>query len=277
MSFTDVYGRTDCLDGDTLDAIATRLDARRESTRYMDMLHEYLDLLDLKAARRVLVLGCGTGVEVRVLVEHPEFDGHVTALDVSEPLVLRAEENFRAAGIVADVRWSVGDARALELADGQFDLVVAHTLISHVPDPGRVVEEAARVTRPGGTVVVFDGDHATLTFGTLDLAEGRNMDDKIVDALIANPRIMRSLPRLAKRTGLRLTDSRAWVLSEVGVADFFLPALHSYRRLLPAAGVLTSEEADAFVADPLRTHGDGTFFAATSFHAMVWHKKIGDD
>jgi ubiquinone/menaquinone biosynthesis C-methylase UbiE len=39
----------------------------------------------------------------------------------------------------------VGDAQALDLPDAAFDLVLAHTLVSHVPDPDRVVREAARM------------------------------------------------------------------------------------------------------------------------------------
>jgi len=61
----DVYGRTHELDTKSLDSIATRLEARRDSTRYMGMLHEYLDAIDLAGAQSVLALGCGTGAEVR--------------------------------------------------------------------------------------------------------------------------------------------------------------------------------------------------------------------
>jgi hypothetical protein len=65
MPLLDVYGRTHELDTKSLDSIATRLEARRDSTRYMGMLHEYLDAIDLAGAQSVLALGCGTGAEVR--------------------------------------------------------------------------------------------------------------------------------------------------------------------------------------------------------------------
>ena len=45
MPSVDVYGRTHQLDPKSLEIIATRLEARRNSERYMRMLHEYLDLL----------------------------------------------------------------------------------------------------------------------------------------------------------------------------------------------------------------------------------------
>jgi hypothetical protein len=50
--------------------------------------------------------------------------------------------------------------------------------------------------RPGGTVVIFDGDYATMTFGT-----DREMDEKIITGVIANPRVMRGMPQLLREAG----------------------------------------------------------------------------
>ena len=269
MSVVDVYGRTHELDARSLEAIAARLEARRGSERYMAMLHEYLDPLDWTAVREVLALGCGTGVEVRALVRRPGFAGRVTAVDISADLIARGEALARDEGLSDRIDWRVGDAQALDLPDAAFDLVLAHTLVSHVPDPDRVVREAARMVKPGGTVVVFDGDYATLTYGTDDPEHGRRMDQKIVAGIIANPRVMRGMPRLLRRAGLDLVGSRAWVLTEIGRAEFFLASLQSFRLLLPKAGVATPEEVEAFVADQLRASEEGTFFAGYNFYAMV--------
>ena len=91
MPLLDVYGRTDELDAKSIDTIATRLEARRGSAKYMGMLQEYLEAIDLAAAQSVLVLGCGTGVEVREVVRRPDFRGRVTAIDISAELVERGK------------------------------------------------------------------------------------------------------------------------------------------------------------------------------------------
>ena len=264
MPLLDVYGRTHQLDTKSIDTIATRLEARRGSAKYMGMLQEYLEAIDLAAAQSVLVLGCVTGVEVREVVRRPDFRGRVTAIDISADLVERGKSLAEQKGVSGSIDWLVGDAQELRLSDGVFDLVLAHTLVSHVPDPKRVVQEAARVVRPGGTVVIFDGDYATLTFGV-----DREMDEKIISGNIANPRVMRAMPQLLREVGLKLVDSRGWMLTEIGRADFFLGSLQSYPVLLPKAGVATPEEVQAFVDRQLRASEDGTFFAGYNFYAMI--------
>ena len=272
MSHIDVYGRTHELDPNVLDVIATRLEARRGSQRYMSMLYEYLDYLDFSNHPEILFLGCGTGVEVRELLARPNFNGNITALDISQALVDRGQSVFAEEGIGANVRWLVQDAQDTKLPDQSFDMVFAHTLISHVPDPEIVVNEIARLLKPGGITVIFDGDYATLTYGTDDPAYGKEMDEKIIRGLIANPRVMRSMPRMFRRAGLELQKSVGWVLTEVGKADFFLPSLDSLSALLPSAGVATPEEVEQFVEDQRKAHEEGTFFGGYNFYAMIAQK-----
>ena len=268
MTHIDMYGRTHELDDKSLGAIAARLEARRHSERYMAMLCEYLDAVDVSKAGDTLVLGCGTGVEVRELIQRPGFQSQVIAVDISPELIERAKTVFRHEGIASAIDWRVGDAQDLDLPDQRFDLIIAHTLISHVPDPESVVREAARLVRPGGTVIIFDGDYATLTFGADDPEDGRLADDKIISGLVANPRVMRSLPRMLRRLGLDLVGHRAWVLPEIGTADFYLSGLSSFSVLLPKAGVMTVEETEAFVSDQRQAHENGAFFASSNFYAM---------
>ena len=66
MPLFDVYGRTHELDAKSLDSLATRLEARRASTKYMNMLRDYLDAIDLATAQPSCQRDCdsdpGTGL-----------------------------------------------------------------------------------------------------------------------------------------------------------------------------------------------------------------------
>jgi hypothetical protein len=108
-----------------------------------------------------------------------------------------------------------------------------------------------------------------MTFGT-----DREMDEKIIAGVIANPRVMRGMPQLLHEVGLKLIDSRGWVLTEIGRADFFLGSLQSFLVLLPKAGVATPEEVQAFVGKQLRASEDGTFFAGYNFYAMIAERPL---
>jgi ubiquinone/menaquinone biosynthesis C-methylase UbiE len=107
--------------------------------------------LDLQPGERVLVVGCGTGLDFR----HLPPDVHLTAGDLTPAMVRRARDHADALGLAgADIR--VLDAHRLDLPDAAFDAVVLHLLLAVVPDPVAAIREARRVLAPGGRVAVFD-------------------------------------------------------------------------------------------------------------------------
>jgi ubiquinone/menaquinone biosynthesis C-methylase UbiE len=73
------------------------------------------------------------------------------------------EEAQRRAGEeeIENVGFALGDATALELAEDSFDGAITRLSLHHIPAPGRVVAEMARLVRPGGWVMVSDivADH----------------------------------------------------------------------------------------------------------------------
>lgn len=94
--------------------------------------------------RRVLDLGCGYGGFLAGLAE---LCGEVYPSDISaESLAHCAERGFE--------KGVVGSGYALPYADAAFDLVCMFDAIEHIPDDQRVMREVARITRPGGRVLV---------------------------------------------------------------------------------------------------------------------------
>jgi ubiquinone/menaquinone biosynthesis C-methylase UbiE len=61
----------------------------------------------------------------------------------------------------------------LRLSGNAIDAVIAHTLISHLPDPYALIDEMMRLVRPGALVGIFDGDYASLTFSHPDPEAGK--------------------------------------------------------------------------------------------------------
>jgi 2-polyprenyl-6-hydroxyphenyl methylase/3-demethylubiquinone-9 3-methyltransferase len=98
-----------------------------------------------RADARLLDLGCGLGI-------HSEFwqarGLRVTGLDRDQAMITHASERARAHHW--PIRYELGNADRLPFADRSFDIVYANSLLEHVPDWPRCVEEWIRVLAPGG-------------------------------------------------------------------------------------------------------------------------------
>ncbi len=269
MAAVDVYRITTKLDDATLGVLVTRLEARGKHPRFADMMREYLDAMAIDTATSVLDLGCGTGVAARAIARRTEFSGRVTGIDVSPHLIEVATRLARDEGVESRAGFRVGDSHSLELGDAAFDAVVAHTLFSHLDDPRAVLKEIVRILKPGGKVGIFDGDYASLTFGTDDPDKGRRDDEAIINSIVTNPRVMRQMPQLLGEAGLQLIATFSYVVAEVGRADFWESAIKSFTKLLPKAGAMTEPEAAAWAAAMFRRSEQGIFFGASNYYSYV--------
>jgi len=109
-----------------------------------------IERLDLDSGDRILILGCGTGSDLKYLPP----GAHVTAIDAAPAMIRRTRTRAERRGMEVDAR--VGDAQALPFAEGAFDAVLLHLILSVVPDPEAVAAETARVLASGGRVSVYD-------------------------------------------------------------------------------------------------------------------------
>lgn len=107
-----------------------------------------LQSLPTDMAGKVLLSGVGTGLDLPLLPKLHRY----TALDFNAEMLARAKP--RGAGLRVD--WVLGDSMELPFANEQFDHVVLHLIVAVVPQPAICLSEAARVLRPGGTIIIFD-------------------------------------------------------------------------------------------------------------------------
>ncbi|MCB0124765.1 MAG: methyltransferase domain-containing protein, partial [Caldilineaceae bacterium] len=228
--------------------------------------------MQIDQAQSVLDLGCGTGVAARTIAARPNFTGKITAVVLSDHLVASARQLAAREGVADQIDFRVGDSRSLDLPDDSFDAVVAHTLVSHVDQLAETLHEIARVVRPGGFVGIFDGDYASLTFSHPDAQQGQRYDELIISAVITQPRAMRRMPHLLAAAGLDLTVHFAYVVTDIGRADYWTPALESFRKILPAAGVMSVTEAGAWVDARFEESTRNSFFGSSNYYGYVARK-----
>jgi SAM-dependent methyltransferase len=266
----DVYGRTFEMDEAALAAMTERLEARGAHPFTAAAIDEYMAGLVQSPADSVLEVGCGTGAVARAIARRPEVQGPVIAVDVSPALVEAARHLAREDGLEERIDFRVGDAHRLPLPDGGFNVVVMHTLVSHVAAPTEVLAEGRRLLQPGsGRLVVFDGDYASWTFATGAADLGEATDRAVQQGIVAQPRVMRAMPGLLAAAGLDLNWSRAHVVADIGRAEFWASSVASFRVLLPRAGTMSEGDAAAFADELERASEENRFFAACNFYTYV--------
>lgn len=126
--------------------------------------------LGLVHGERLLDVGCGLGEAALALADDLGATGEVVGVDASVEMLRIARANATAAA--CSVRFSVGDACALDEPSGSFDAVRSERTLQWIAEPLTAVTEMARVLRPGGRISLIDTDWSTLTFdiGDVDLA-----------------------------------------------------------------------------------------------------------
>jgi ubiquinone/menaquinone biosynthesis C-methylase UbiE len=256
----------------TLERFIERLEYRGTDPTFTAYREAYLKLIDLPPVAAVLDLGCGTGVVTRAIATRDGFAGTVTGIDQSPEFIAAARRLAADDGVGDRAEFVVGDAHALGFAAASFDAAVAHTLLSHVRDPLGVLVEAARVVRPGGSVAIFDGDYASLTFGSSDPELGSVVESAIQSMIMSSPRVMREVPRLLPRAGLRLVATQAHVYAEAGSSTFMLNLAETYGPLAPTTGLVSAVRVDEWLADQRRAAEQGTFFAACNYYAYMTNR-----
>ncbi len=111
--------------------------------------------------RRVLDLGCGTG-STTLLLKKAFPEAEVIGLDLSPYMLLVAADKAERAGLKLELKQ--GNAEQTGFPEVSFDLVTASLLFHETPPlvSCNILQEAFRLLKPGGEVVILDGNQATL-------------------------------------------------------------------------------------------------------------------
>ena len=149
----------------------------------------------------VLDVACGPGL---IVVAFARVVKHATGIDLT-PAMLERARTYAAEQGVSNVTWQQGDVLPLPYPDASFSIVSSRFAFHHFLDPLAVLEQMARVCRPGGTVIVVDSAPAP------DRADAFNRMEVVRD-----PSHVRALPlaehlELFRRAGLpapRLSNYR---------------------------------------------------------------------
>lgn len=101
---------------------------------------------------RVLEVGVGTGIALSMYRGRASVFG----IDISEEMLAKAKKRVVAEQLSFVEGLAVMDAERLDIPDASFDVVSAQYVVNTVPRPEKVLEEFARILKPGGEIILVN-------------------------------------------------------------------------------------------------------------------------
>ena len=114
-----------------------------------------MDWLAPRPGQRLLDVAGGTG-DISFKFLKRAGSGHATVLDITENMLIEGRKRAETDQILHSLDWIVGDAMSLPFADNSFDVYTISFGIRNVTQPQEALNEAFRILRPGGRLMVLE-------------------------------------------------------------------------------------------------------------------------
>lgn len=240
--------------------MVTRLDQLYSSPQIIEQRRRFRAAVAARPSEVGLDVGCGVGHLTCELAKEVAPGGRVIAIDTSREMVdaSRARVAREELGDCVEVR--IGNATLLEFLDESLDFVVGVQVYSYVPDVARALQEAARVLRKGGRLLILESDWDMCIWESKDRLFTRRMVDARARHF-AHPYLPRQLHRLFRVAGLTLAKTDAFTIIETRYnADSFGAGLIGMARDAAARHGVTTDEAATWEEDLRSRDVDGEYF-----------------
>jgi SAM-dependent methyltransferase len=264
----DIYLSIGEADPQFLDDLMASLERRAVTPQQAASLEAYLGDIEFPGACRVLDIGCGTGAQSRALACRPGV-GEVVGVDQFEPFLERARA---LAADLPNLRFERSDAHTLPFGEGTFDVVVLHTVLTHVADPEQVVSEVFRVLEPGGTMAIYDGDFTTMSAALFDGDPLQACMEAFLDGNVNDRYLARRLRPLVVAAGFVPDETRSHGHLDTADPVLALGWLDKGVGYMVAAGRIDGLAGEALKSEARRRIAAGAFYGYMNYVSLLSRK-----
>ncbi len=153
-----------------------------------------------KRGEHGLDIGCGPGLLTCELAREVGPSGRMVGVDTSSDMVVMSAERARRSALAGRTEFAVGDAVELHFPGQNFDFATAVQVYEFVADLPQALNEAYRVLKPGGLLVVMDSDWDSCVWQADDVDRHARVM-RAWEAHFVHPHLPALLPRLLGHAG----------------------------------------------------------------------------
>jgi SAM-dependent methyltransferase len=246
-------------------ALITALDQQASVPAIQRLRAAAVEMAAIRIGHRVVDVGCGTGDMARTLAAIVGPDGWVVGIDASDTMLAEARRRADATGLPLEFR--AGEVTGLDISDGMFDATLCERVLQHVDDPESATAELARITRPGGRIVVIDTDWGMHAVHGAD----PQMTASILDAWrdhAANGLSGRRLPALFADAGIRALTVTAETITSTDPRRPLHSPFTMMAALAERCSAISVGAAQTWLAQLAHAGQQGRFFWAVTMFCV---------
>jgi SAM-dependent methyltransferase len=213
---------------------------------------------------RILDVGCGGGFYLSELLDAVGAEGSLVGVDSSAAMLSIAARRCEGHD---NVTFREGDATALLVDDADFDAAFSVQVLEYVPDVNAALVEMHRALRPGGRIVVWDIDWATVSWHSAD-PDRMSRVLRVWDDHLADPSLPRTLATRMQAAGFRDVTFQGHVFAtgEFDPETYGVAMIPLIEDFVAGRAEVGPDEAAAWASEQ-RDLGDRNefFFSCTQF------------
>jgi arsenite methyltransferase len=261
---TDPFQDVSAAGQEFIDTFARQLEVRAAEPVMVGIVEAYLDDLPWQAIALAVEVGCGTGpVTRRMAARSPE--ARIIGIEPSPELLAHAH---RLAEGIGNLTFEVGDGAALPLDDATVDAIVYHTVLCHVTDPAKLLDEAMRVLKAGGTLVVCDADFSKASLAGFHGDPLQACAELFTEHFVTDPHLVGKLRALVHQAGFATRNFRV-ASRTVTDADNMLVWVRLGSATMVERGEIGQPLADALIGEYERRKTAGTLYGHQPFATLI--------